>query len=69
LVFLKSLTELEEINLSNSFLTNDGILNMIDLPALKTVYVFGANADTVVLQALRKHLHQVEILETEGPYY
>lgn len=69
LVFLKSLTELEEINLSNSFLTNDGILNMIDLPALKTVYVFGANADTVVLQALRKHLRQVEILETEGPYY
>ena len=69
LVYLKSLTQLQQINLSNSFLSNEGILNLTRLPEVKTVYVFGAETDTVLLQALRKHLPEVEILEEEGPYY
>ncbi len=69
LVYLQPLSQLERLNLSNSFLTNAGALHLTGLPSVETVYVFGAEMDTVLLQALRQHLPQVEILEEEGPYY
>ena len=69
LIYLGALSKLEEINLSNSNLTNQGILNLIQLTELKKIYVYGAATDTVVLKALREHLPDVEILEEEGPYY
>jgi len=69
LVYLKDLEQLESVNLSNSLLTNEGVLNLTRLPELKTVYVFGVDADTVMLQALRKHLPEMHILEEEGAYY
>ncbi len=69
LIYLKDLTLLENLNLSNSLLSNQGILNLIHLPVIKTVYVWGAETDTLVLQTLRAHLPEVEILEEEGAYY
>ncbi|MGI9541699.1 MAG: c-type cytochrome domain-containing protein [Cyclobacteriaceae bacterium] len=69
LVYLKDLNQLESVNLSNSLLSNEGMLNLIGLPEIKTVYVFGVDADTVMLQALRKHLPEMKILEEEGAYY
>ena len=69
LIYLKNLNQLESINLSNSLLSNDGVLNLIQLPEIKTVYVFGVDADTTMLQALRKHLPEMQILEEEGAYY
>lgn len=69
LIYLKNLSLLESINLSNSCLSNDGILNLIQLPEIKTVYVWGSKADTLMLQALRKNLPEMKILEEEGAYY
>ncbi len=69
LTYLKDLTLLENINLSNSELSNVGILNLIHLPEVKRVYVWGAETDTVVLQSLRAHLPEVKILEEEGEYF
>jgi len=69
LQYLKGLTLLENINLSNSELSNVGILNLIHLPEIKTVYVWGAETDTVVLKSLRAHLPDVKILEEEGEYF
>jgi hypothetical protein len=69
LAYLKDLDQLESINLSNSELSNQGILNLIHLPAVETVYVWGAEADTLVLQALRSYLPDMEILEEEGAYF
>ena len=69
LVYLNKLPLLECINLSHSCLTNDGILNLIQLPRIDKIYVFGADTDTTVLQAMRKHLPKMKILEEEGPYY
>lgn len=69
LIYLKNLMLLEKINLSNSCLTNEGILNLIHLPEVKTVYVWGTDTDTLMLQTLRAHLPEVEILEEEGAYF
>jgi hypothetical protein len=69
LSYLKDLSLLENINLSNSELSNAGILNLILLPEIKTVYVWGAETDTVVLESLRTHLPDVKILEEEGEYF
>jgi len=69
LAYLQPLSQLERLNLSNSFLSNAGALNLTQLPSIETVYVFGAETDTLMLQALRQHLPEVEILEEEGPYY
>ena len=69
LIFLKNLSLLENINLSNSRLSNEGILNLVHLLEIKTIYVWGAETDTLVLQTLRAHLPEVQILEEEGTYY
>lgn len=69
LIYLENLILLENINLSNSRLSNEGALNLIHLPVLKTVYVWGTETDTLVLQTLRAHLPEVQILEEEGAYY
>ncbi len=69
LIYLKNLDFLRNINLSNSRLSNQGILNLIHLPKIKTVYVWGAETDTLVLQTLRAHLPKVQILEEEGAYF
>jgi uncharacterized membrane protein len=69
LAYLKDLKMLESINLSNSELSNAGILNLIHLPEIKTVYVWGAETDTVVLESLRTYLPEVKILEEEGDYF
>ena len=69
LAYLKDLNMLENINLSNSELSNAGILNLIHLPEVKTIYVWGAETDTVVLKSLRAYLPEVKILEEEGDYF
>lgn len=69
LIYLRNLMLLENINLSNSRLSNQGILNLIHLTKVKTVYVWGTETDTLVLQTLRAHLPEVLILEEEGAYY
>ena len=69
LIYLKRLELLERINLSNSQLSNEGILNLIHLPEVKTIYVWGAETDTLVLKALRAYLPEIKILEEEGTYY
>lgn len=69
LVYLEELELLENINLSNSELSNEGILNLIHLPEVKRIYVWGSETDTLVLQALRTHLPEIEILEEEGSYF
>jgi uncharacterized membrane protein len=69
LIYLKNLLLLENINLSNSELSNEGILNLIHLPAVKTIFVWGAETDTVLLKAMRAHLPDKEILEEEGTYF
>lgn len=69
LPYLKSLEKLEAINLSHTFLNNEGILNLSHLPQVKTVYIFRTNTDTLVLNALRKNLATMNILDEEGPYY
>ena len=62
LIFLKNLSLLENINLSNSRLSNEGILNLVHLLEIKTIYVWGAETDTLVLQTLRAQLPEVQIL-------
>ncbi len=69
LTYLKDLGLLENINLSNSELSNTGILNLVHLPEVKTVYVWGAETDSVMLQSLRNHLPETKILEEEGDYF
>ncbi len=69
LIYLQSLEHLQILNLSNSCLTNHGIMNLIKIPNLRAAYVFEVEVDSVVLQALRKTLPEVEFLEEEGAYY
>ena len=69
LVYLQKLDQLESINLSNSELSNPGVLNLVHLPEVKTVYVWGSQTDTLMLQSLRKHLPDMKILEEEGAYF
>ncbi|GJM28532.1 MAG: hypothetical protein DHS20C17_11670 [Cyclobacteriaceae bacterium] len=69
LAYLKDLDQLESINLSNSELNNQGVLNLIHLPSVEEVYVWGAETDTLVLKALRTFLPEVKILEEEGAYF
>ena len=69
LVYLKNLPLLESINLSHSELNNEGILNLVHLTDLQTIYVWGAETDSVMLKSLRVHLPEMDILEEEGSYF
>lgn len=69
LAYLQSLESLEELNLSYTFLEDAGALQLLRLPQLRKVYLFGTEVHPNVIEALRKNLPEVEIEETEGRYF
>ncbi|MEZ5040209.1 MAG: c-type cytochrome domain-containing protein [Saprospiraceae bacterium] len=69
LAYLQALTNLKVLNLSYSFLKDEGALHLLKLPQLEKVYLFGTEVQANVLEALRKHMPKVKILEEEGPYF
>ena len=65
---LSALKNLKTLNLAYTTLDNAGVLYLLQLPQLERIYLFGAKVEPNVLEALRKHLPKVKILEEEGPY-
>jgi uncharacterized membrane protein len=69
LAYLKRLQDLRSVNLSYSFLSNEGMLHLNQFPALEEFYLFGTEVDSVILGTVKEHLPEVKILKEEGPYY
>ena len=69
LIFLQQLSDLQVLNLSHSDLDDNGLLYLLDIDSLEKVYLFQTFVRSEVLDALRWHRKDVEILEMEGPYY
>jgi hypothetical protein len=69
LPFLKDLSQLEVMNLSQTNLVNDWVLQLSSFPALQEVYVFNTLADANVIEALDKYLVSTKVSLEEGPYY
>ncbi len=67
--FLGQLPNLEILNLSHTDLDDNGALNLLELKALKRGYLFQTFVHKEVLEALRFHMPEVDLLEQEGPYY
>ncbi len=69
LVYLKELPHLEVLNLSFTEVDDVAALHLLDFPALKKVYLFHSEVGENVVEALRAHLPEVEVLMEEGPYF
>lgn len=69
LVYLQTLSGLREINLSYTFLDDAGAMNLLYLPQVEKVFLFGTEVASNVLDALRKNLSDMTIAEIEGSYF
>lgn len=69
LQYLAELPALEVLNLSFTKVDDASALYLLKYPALKKVYLFGTDVSPNVIQALRQHMPETEILEEEGPYF
>ena len=67
--YLQNLDQLRELNLSYSWLTNEGVLHLLKLDQLERTYIFGTEVDNNLISAMRKHLPGLELLLEEGPYF
>ncbi|MEQ6118610.1 c-type cytochrome domain-containing protein [Reichenbachiella sp. MALMAid0571] len=68
LVYLKDLQYLERLNLSFTQTNDATVLEVLQFPSLKQVYLFGSQVSPQVLQALRANQLSREFLLEEGPY-
>ncbi len=68
LVYLQPLKNLHTLNLSFTQLSNSHALNLLLLPSLQNVYVFGNELSEDVLEALRHNQPDKKFLLEEGPY-
>ena len=66
---LLKLKQLEVLNISYTDVDEVGALYLLDMPSLKKVYVFQTAMGANVIHALRAHRPEVQLLETEGPYF
>lgn len=69
LAYLKELPHLEILNLSHTQVSDVDALHLLDFPALKRIYLFQSEVGMNVVEALRAHMPEVEILMQEGPYF
>ena len=69
LVYLQELPNLEVLNLSYTNVDDAGALHLMQFPSLKRVYLFHTEVAENVVEALRSHMPEVEILMEEGPYF
>lgn len=69
LPYLKDLPLLEELNLSFTLLDDASLLHLLSFQSLQKVYLFGTSLNEDVLEAVRKHRPDLEIVLEEGPFY
>lgn len=70
LVYLQGHPRLEVLNLAHTAVDDVHALHLMELPALREVYLFGSEVRPNLIDALRAHTPpDVEVLLTEGPYY
>jgi hypothetical protein len=69
LAHLQSLPRLEVLNLSHTRVDDEGALNLLRMPALREVFLFGTAVSDSLMEALRTHLPDAQVLRTEGPFY
>lgn len=69
LVYLENLPDLKGLNLSYSLLDDAGALRLMHLAQLEKIFIFGTEVKPNILEALRKNLPEVTILESEGEYF
>ena len=69
LLFLSQLPQLELLNLSHSDLDDRGVLYLMRFPALEKVFLFHTFVHDQVLEGIRWHLPDTDLLLQEGPYY
>ena len=69
LAHLQSLPALEVLNLSHSTLNDSGAVHLLKMPSLKEVYVYNTAVSDSILDAVRMHLPETEILNLEGEAY
>lgn len=69
LIHLQSLPALEVLNLSHTALNDSGAVHLLRLPALTEVYMYNTAVSDSVLELLRTHLPDAEVLRVEGSPY
>ncbi|SEJ49432.1 Uncharacterized membrane protein [Cyclobacterium xiamenense] len=69
LPYLSDIPALEELNLSFTPLEDGHLLHLLSFPNLKKVYLFGTPISEAVIEALRQHRPEMEIILEEGPFY
>jgi hypothetical protein len=66
---LESIRSLEVLNLAHTALNDSGSVNLLHMPSLKEVYLYNTAVSDSILEDLRTHMPETDILEVEGPPY
>jgi len=66
---LESIRSLEVLNLAHTALNDSGSVNLLHMPSLKEVYLYNTAVSDSILEDLRAHMPETDILEVEGPPY
>lgn len=69
LAYLQELPQLKIINLSYSFMSDEGALQLLNLAPLEKVYLFGTSISPEVWEAIEKFRPELSLLAEEGPYF
>jgi len=67
--YLQTNTALEVLNLSHTALNDSGIIHLLKMPSLREVYVYNTAVSDSILEAVRAHLPDTEVLRVEGAAY
>jgi hypothetical protein len=57
------------LNLAHTALNDSESVNLLHMPSLQEVYVYNTAVSDSILEALRTHMPETDILEVEGPSY
>ena len=69
LVYLSKLPHLEVLNLSFTGTDDKMLLELMQFPALKEVYLYGTQVSYPVIQAVKAYKPELKIHTEEGPYF
>ncbi|RMG23817.1 MAG: hypothetical protein D6730_13765 [Bacteroidetes bacterium] len=69
LIYLKTLPNLEVLNLSFTDVDDVAVFELPEYPSLRQVFLFQTLVGANLITALDKRLQQVKVMNEEGPYY
>jgi hypothetical protein len=69
LVYLQGLSQLEVLNLSFTNVDDKALIDLLEIPNLREVYLYRTNTTKAVIDAIGRNRPHLKLLVEEGPYF